>query len=496
MSYEDNYDQTARWDAESVREAEQRTQHRSTRSSAERQKLKKKGQRRRFTLWLAFVLITSAILAGVGWLLANDMCSFNKAPVETTIEITRDDNLNTIATKLHDEGLIKYKWFFKAFGRLRHAESRIGIGTYAVDSDMDYDALINRMSNKNASLTANTVKISIPEGYNVRQIIALMDKYGVNTAEKLTDAAMNSDFNYSFIDNNKKGDLTRLEGYLFPDTYEFFVDEDPTHALSRLLDNFNTKMSDELMQKVEASGYSLNQILTIASLIEKETDGTDRENIASVIYNRLNNIGETYHKLQIDASLIYGLGDNYTGTLTSSDLNYNTPYNLSMYEGGIDCIKIEGRAKSAYYAAIVTGAYRHVLDDVAAGREVDPVWRDEVEHVSHRHYSTGFYYGQPGQYYDNSRYIRDWQVCAVVTDCDADGNATLSLRNKFAAGDEIELVGPDSRPFTMTAPVMHDLEGFELYEPRTPQTVFKMKLPRYVPPMSFVRHAVSLSAKD
>ena len=113
MSYEDNYDQTARWDAESVREAEQRTQHRSTRSSAERQKLKKKGQRRRFTLWLAFVLITSAILAGVGWLLANDMCSFNKAPVETTIEITRDDNLNTIATKLHDEGLIKYKWFFK-----------------------------------------------------------------------------------------------------------------------------------------------------------------------------------------------------------------------------------------------------------------------------------------------------------------------------------------------------------------------------------------------
>ena len=251
MSYEDNYDQTARWDAESVREAEQRTQHRSTRSSAERQKLKKKGQRRRFTLWLAFVLITSAILAGVGWLLANDMCSFNKAPVETTIEITRDDNLNTIATKLHDEGLIKYKWFFKAFGRLRHAESRIGIGTYAVDSDMDYDALINRMSNKNASLTANTVKISIPEGYNVRQIIALMDKYGVNTAEKLTDAALNADFNYSFIDNNKKGDLTRLEGYLFPDTYEFFVEEDPAHALSRLLDNFNTKMSDEIMQKVE-----------------------------------------------------------------------------------------------------------------------------------------------------------------------------------------------------------------------------------------------------
>ena len=165
-------------------------------------------------------------------------------------------------------------------------------------------------------------------------------------------------------------------------------------------------------------------------------------------------------------------------------------------DAGIDCIKIEGRAKSAYYAAIVTGAYRHVLDDVAAGREVDPVWRDEVEHVSHRHYSTGFYYGQPGQYYSNSRYIRNWQVCAVVMDCDREGNATLSLRNKFAAGDEIELVGPDSRPFTMIVPVMQDLDGCALYEPRTPQTVFRMKLPRPVPPMSFVRHAAALSAGE
>ena len=165
-------------------------------------------------------------------------------------------------------------------------------------------------------------------------------------------------------------------------------------------------------------------------------------------------------------------------------------------DAGIDCIKIEGRATSEYYAAIVTGAYRHVLDDVAAGRAADPVWRDEVEHVSHRHYSTGFFYGQPGQYYENSRYIRDWQVCAVVTACDEVGNATLLLRNKFASGDEIELVGPSCRPFAMTAPVMYDLDGCELHEPRHPQMVFRMKLPRRVPPMSFVRHAVELSAKD
>ena len=163
---------------------------------------------------------------------------------------------------------------------------------------------------------------------------------------------------------------------------------------------------------------------------------------------------------------------------------------------GVDCVKIEGRAKSAYYAAIVTGAYRHVIDDVAAGRPIDPVWRDEVEHVSHRHYSTGFFYGEPGQYFANSRYIRDWQVCAIVTDCDDNGMATLTLRNKFTAGDKMEIVGPDLRPFELTVPMMEDMEGNALEQPRTPQMLFRMQLPKKVPAMSILRHGVELSAKD
>ncbi len=166
-----------------------------------------------------------------------------------------------------------------------------------------------------------------------------------------------------------------------------------------------------------------------------------------------------------------------------------------LMDAGVDCIKLEGRAKSAYYAAIVTGAYRHVLDDVAAGRPVDPVWRDEVEHVSHRHYSTGFYYGEPGQYTESARYLREWQVIAMVTACDEQGNATLSLRNKFAAGDTVELVGPDTKPFAFTVPMMEDLEGNPLAEPRTPQMEFRMKLPKPVPAWSILRHAVALSGK-
>ncbi len=166
-----------------------------------------------------------------------------------------------------------------------------------------------------------------------------------------------------------------------------------------------------------------------------------------------------------------------------------------LMDAGVDCIKIEGRAKSAYYAAIVTGAYRHCIDDVAAGKPIDPVWRAEVEHVSHRIYSTGFYYGAHGQYPENSRYIRTWQVCAIVEQCDEQGLALCSLRNKFAAGDELEAVGPDLRPFVFHVPQMQDLEGNTLIEPKTPQMQFYMQLPCPVPPYTIVRHAVDLSAK-
>ena len=166
-----------------------------------------------------------------------------------------------------------------------------------------------------------------------------------------------------------------------------------------------------------------------------------------------------------------------------------------LMDAGVDCIKIEGRAKSAYYAAIVTGAYRHCIDDVAAGRPVDPVWRDEVDHVSHRIYSTGFYYGYPGQYTEHSRYIREWQIVAKVESCDENGVAVCSLNNKFKAGDALEVVGPDLRPFSITAENIFDMEGNALEEPKRPEMKFTMQLPKQVPALSMIRRSVDLSAK-
>lgn len=160
-------------------------------------------------------------------------------------------------------------------------------------------------------------------------------------------------------------------------------------------------------------------------------------------------------------------------------------------DAGVDCIKLEGRAKSSYYAAIVTGAYRHCIDDMAKGVPVDPVWRDEVEHISHRVYSTGFYFGQPGQYVQDSRYIRQWQICAMVEQCDENGVALCTLRNKFREGEPLEVVGPDTRPFPITPQNMTDSDGNPLPEPRTPGSVFFLPLPRVVPAHSIIRRATT-----
>ena len=331
-------DDTASWDAQEVRQAQgARREAASAHHSKSRPRRRRQNPLAVLVGYLIFVLLASAILAGVGWMLGSDFCAFNRGALrETSVEVTAEDSVSTVANKLQDAGLIKYKWFFKLYAGISHADKKIGIGTYELNTDMDYNALIQGMSNRNATINADTVTVTIPEGYSVRQIVSLLAKYGVNSEDALLSAAERGSFDYSFLDSGKSG-IAKLEGYLFPDTYEFFVNEDPSHAICRLLDNFSQRMDDELMTQVEESGYSLEEILIIASLIEKETDGKDRTNIASVIYNRLNNVGETYHKLEIDAAVIYGLGyangENYAGPLTQADLNKDTPYNLRMHEG-------------------------------------------------------------------------------------------------------------------------------------------------------------------
>ena len=319
---------TASWDTEQVRRSQ------GGQTAPSRRPRKRKKHRFNIFTYLLFVLITSAILAGVGWLLINDLCAFNKEDITATIEVTADDSISTIADKLEDAGLIQYKWFFKLFATVADAKDKIGTGTYELNTDMDYRALIIGMHNSSGNLNSDTVRITIPEGYTVAQIIHLMAEKGVNTEENLLEAAKTANFDYEYIDNSSE-DISRLEGFLFPDTYDFYLNEKPTNALNRLIKNFDSKLDDDLLALAQARGYDLKKIITIASLIEKETDGTDQAKIASVIYNRLEGPGDkggTYGLLQIDASLLYALPD-HEGAITNADKQTDSKYNLYKYAG-------------------------------------------------------------------------------------------------------------------------------------------------------------------
>ena len=326
---------TASWDSAQVRRGQ--PDHPQQNQSARRRK-----KRRRINPFLALILYVlivaaaSATMAGVGWLLASDLCAFNRgAKMEATVEISAEDTLDTVADKLQEAELIRYKWFFKLFAAFTKAEDEIGIGTYTLNNDMDYHALISGMRSSSGSMSAETVDVTIPEGYTVAQTIRLLAEKGVNTEENLLEAARMADFNYEFIDNESE-DISRLEGYLFPDTYQFYVNHNAKNALERLIKNFEQKMmGEDVQEELESSGRSMKEIVTIASLIEKETDGTDQAKISSVINNRLNGPGDkrgTYGMLQIDAALLYALPD-HEGAITSADLETDSPYNLRKYAG-------------------------------------------------------------------------------------------------------------------------------------------------------------------
>ena len=358
------------------------------RSAAPATRKKKKRRKKRtnpllaILLWLAIVGTSSAIFAAVGWMLANDFAALNKPPMETSFQVTEDFitevtqekqedgsfkevthyDMERVAAELKKAGLIEYEWFFRLFAWFYHADTKLNTGTFTLNTEMDYMALVRSMRTTGGK--TETVELTIPEGYSVKQIIELMAENGVGTVEKLTDTAANYKFeNYVFVDNDNLGDASRLEGYLFPDTYEFYVGARPELAFNSMLSNFNKKVygNDELEELYEASAYPFEEIITIASLIEKETDGSDRSNISSVIHNRLENEGETGHLLQIDAALVYAVGRPITqADYTSLD----SPYNLYQHTG-LPPTPISNPGLASIKAALSpaeTGYYFYVLN--------------------------------------------------------------------------------------------------------------------------------------
>lgn len=178
--------------------------------------------------------------------------------------------------------------------------------------------------------------------------------------------------------------------------------------------------------------------------------------------------------------------DGGTYIMNSRDLRM-IEHLKELAECGVSSFKIEGRMKSAYYTAVITNAYRHAVDAAAAGDEVPTLWVEETEKVSHRPYSTGFFYGEPGQHYSEGSYFAEADIMAVVERCDAEGNAVLTQRNKFLLGDRLELVTPDGPPVMFTAEHLYDADGAEIEDTRRAMMEIHMRLPRCAPRLSLVR---------
>lgn len=158
-----------------------------------------------------------------------------------------------------------------------------------------------------------------------------------------------------------------------------------------------------------------------------------------------------------------------------------------LIDAGVASFKIEGRMKSAYYTAVVTNAYRHAIDAAIAGKPLDRLWVEETEKLSHRPYTTGFYYGDPGQHYEATSYYSLTDVAAVVEECGADGSAVLSQRNKFYRGDELELLIPGKKPVKFTVDKMFNADGEEIEDTRHAMMEIHTSLPVCAPKYSVIR---------
>lgn len=301
-------------------------------------------------IYFAFVLSVSIILACVGWLAASDVLALNKDPVEATVTLEKNafteeqvlvDNedgtssqqtvrtvdLDYVAKSLKSAGIIRYKALFKFYCQFSHAATHIDPGTYELNTNYDYRALVKKMQVGSGAMV--TTKVTIPEGYSMEQIFRKLEEENVCAYPDLMDAAANYQYNYSFLDEDAIGDARRLEGFLFPDTYEFYQGMQASSAINKFLVNFHNRLTQETIDLAQSRGLSLQQAVTVASMIEKEAaNDEERAVIASVIYNRM----RRDMPLQIDSTIMYVL-DEHGDTLTTEETKIDSPYNTYQNTG-------------------------------------------------------------------------------------------------------------------------------------------------------------------
>ena len=281
-------------------------------------------------VWLALILAIGVTAGRMLWVCAADVLAFGREDQVVTITIYESDTMDDIIEKLYSNGLIRYRSLFQLYASISDAEEDIQPGIYDLNTRYDYHALVNSMS---PSSSRSVVQLTIPEGYTCRQIFDLLEENRVCTAVDIGAYASDGELDdYWFLENVERGSEYCLEGFLFPDTYQFYKNSTPREALEKMLDNFEVRFNEEMRAQIETlnanvtgGGYTVREVVIVASLIEREAAApSEAAAIAGVIYNRLFRWGDTPAYLNIDAALVYAQGGDNQTIDTTLDSPYNT----------------------------------------------------------------------------------------------------------------------------------------------------------------------------
>lgn len=281
-------------------------------------------------VWLALILAIGVTAGRMLWVCASDVLAFGREDQVVTITIYESDTMDDIIEKLYSNGLIRYRSLFQLYASISDAEEDIQPGIYDLNTRYDYHALVNSMS---PSSSRSVVELTIPEGYTCQQIFALLEENRVCTAVDIGAYAVDGELDdYWFLENVERGSEYCLEGFLFPDTYQFYQNSTPREALEKMLDNFEVRFNEEMRAQIETlnanvtgGGYTVREVVVVASLIEREAAApSEAAAIAGVIYNRLFRWGDTPAYLNIDAALVYAQGGDNQTIDTTLDSPYNT----------------------------------------------------------------------------------------------------------------------------------------------------------------------------
>ena len=289
-------------------------------------------------LYIIGVIAISGVLSYYGIIFANDIFAFVKDDVSAEITVDENTTISELADMLDSEGLIEHPGVFKFYTWYRHRNNEKPIelnpGTYTVSSTLNYDMMLSVFKKK--ANTRTIVTLTFKEGLTVDETIQIFLDAGVGNRDEFIDAINNYDYDFKFVkalDNWRDipGRKYRLEGYLYPDTYDFYADSDESFIISKLLSNFDQKFEEEYYDRCTALGYSVDDIINLASLIEKEGYlQEDLEVISSVFHNRLNKWENPY--LQSDATIQYSFEERKK-QITLKDLETDSLYNTYLYKG-------------------------------------------------------------------------------------------------------------------------------------------------------------------